>query len=671
MKKMHFLPAVLLVLLAFAYSCEKPSSDVDVEKGVTVAVNSAVWSVDSVQTTIAGKQHIDYKYTLWFSPTEGLTDREGMILADDYICAEIVSDEAPSGDFAFSSANVSLSYAGIEVNRSTVDNFTVAELYVNLLSDNVVEFNTTVTPKTGKGFSASYHGFCSKWPDSTTTKGKCITLDRVPFFYYAGPATSDPSVTEYYLLFSSADITGDSAAEASLTQEGYLLCIDLYATPDPENKKHLPSGVYSRAASVSDHTWTTSNSMIEYYDASLSRSSYQIGQSDVSISESEDGKYSFKVAFQNAEYAVDTLCFSGELPSPKDLTLPQYSLPQVEADVNFTGVKATGVYMGNLLQGAAGMMEIIVYDQNYVDDKVGGQGVILVVFADLFTNSREIRVMPGDYTMKTDFTYMSWMPATEVSYSGSVFPLGTYGMVNDGSRNGLLSYAKSGSIKISEVSEGYHVEWDLVSGYGYSLKGEYTGTIPVEDQSDDDTKDDGTSTLEKDYVLDLSAIESAKLRVDDNIFVIGYGTFKPVSDYNCGHQFIDLGGFNGTGPVGDAVRLELLTEPGKEYQVNVGKYEITPERHPAYFIPGWAVKGSFYEGGDLNGTTFKHYYGGQGESGRWYYYMDAHAAFYTGAITISDAENGQYHVSIETFDVRGHKITGEWTGPIVLPEKQN
>ena len=671
MRKISSLPAILLAVLCFAASCEKSVENND-GSAAAVEIKSVVWTLDSLATTVGGKPHTDYTYTLWLSPTEDLTDKEGMILADDYVCASITGSSRPAGDFALSSKTVSLSYGALTVDASTFDNYSVAELYVNLQSDNVVDFRATVTPNSGEGaFSVNYHGFCHKWPEAVSAKGQRITLDRVPFFYYAGPTKADSTVTEYYLLLSSADVTGDSAAEASLTGEGYLLCIDLYATPDPEDKKHLPSGVYSRASAAADHVWTTGNSMIEHYDASLARTSFQLGQSDIELTEDSEGVYSFKVAFQNSDYTVDTLCFSGALPSPKDLTLPQYSLPQYEGDVNFTGVKATGIYMGNMLQGAAGMMEIVVYDQNYLDDKVGGQGVILIVFADLFTNSREIRVMPGDYKMKTDFTYMSWMPATEVSYSGSVFALGTYGMVNDGSRNGLYSYAKSGSISISEVTDGYHVEWDLVSGYGYSIKGEYTGSIPVEDQSDDDTKDDGTSTLEKDYELDLSSIESAKLTVDDNIFVIGYGTFKPVSDYYCGHQFIDLGGFSGNGPEGDAVRLELLTKPGEEYQVNVGKYEITPERHPAYFIPGWAVKGSFYEYGDLNGTTFKHYYGGQGESGKWYYYMDAHAAFYTGAITISEADGGQYHISIETYDVRGHKITGEWTGPIELPEKQN
>lgn len=658
------MPACLLAVLCLAASCEKTAQQEEEQNSDAVKISSAVWSVDAVETTIAGKPHTDYKYTLWFSPTAGLTDRQGMLLADDYICAEVTVDDKPAGDFSFTSKKVSLSYAGVTVNASTVDGFEKAELYINLESDNVVEFRTAVKSGDGEGFSADYRGFCSRWPEKKAATGELITMDRVPFFYYAGPTSDDPSIHEFYLVLANAEVTGDTAGSASLTGEGYLACIDLYTAADPDNKKHLPDGVYTRASEVGDHVWTTSNTMIEHYDKNLNRSVFQLADEKVEFVE-KDGEYSVKIAFQNSDYKIDTLYYSGVLPSAKDLTLPSYSLPQVEDDVIFTGVKATGIYMGNLLQGAAGMMELLIYDQNYLDEKVGGQGVLLIVFADLFTNSREIRVMPGDYTMKTDFTYMSWMPATEVEYSGSVFPLGTYGMVNDGSRNGLFSYAKSGSIKITEVSGGYHVEWDLTSGYGYSIKGEYTGSIAVEDQSDDETHDDGTSTLEKDYELDLSNVESAKLRSDDDIFVIGYGTFKPVSDYNCGHQFIDIGGFSGNGPEGDSVRLELLTEPGQENQVNVGKYEITPERHPAYFIPGWAVKGSFYEYGELDGTTFKHYYGGQGESGRWYYYMDAHAAFYTGTITISDAGNGEYRVDIETYDVRGHKITGTWTGPVV------
>lgn len=652
MKKPVLLPILLSAILCLVGSCDKSEEKTEDADYENVQIRSVVWNAE------------EDKYTFWLSPTEGLTDRDGMLLSDDYICVELTSEDRPSSNYEFTSKTTSLSYGSISVNSSTIDNFTQAELYVNLESDNVVEFKTVITPKEGKALKADYRGFCSKWPEEKEAKGETYSLDRVPFFYYAGP-TADSSVHEFYLVLANASYTGDSAAQASLTEEGYLVCIDFYAEVDTQNKKHLPDGVYTRSTTLSDHTWKTSNTLIEYYDKKLSRSVYQVADDKIELVE-KDGVYSLKVPFQNSDYRIDTLSYTGVLPSPQDLTRPSYALPQVEGDITFTGAKATGIYMGNLLQGAAGMMQISIYDQDYVDEKIGGQGVLLVVFADLFTNSRSIRVMPGEYTMKTDFTYMSWMPTREVNYSGSVFPLGTYGVYNDGSRNGQFSYAVSGSVTITEVSEGLHVEWDLVSGYGYSIKGEYTGTIPVEDQSDDDTHDDGTSTLEKDYVLDLSGVKSASLHSDDQIFVIGYGTFKPVSDYGCGHQFIDIGGFSGNGPEGDSVRLELLTQPGQENQVNVGKYEITPERHPAYFIPGWAVKGSFYEGGELDGTTFKHYYGRQGESGRWYYYMDAHAAFYNGTVTISEAENGEYLINIETYDVRGHKITGVWTGPVEI-----
>lgn len=70
----------------------------------------------------------------------------------------------------------------------------------------------------------------------------------------------------------------------------------------------------------------------------------------------------------------------------------------------------------------------------------------------------------------------------------------------------------------------YKIEFNLTSKDGFTLNGSYTGVIPITDASDDKSDDDGTSTLERDYDMDLSKIKKAHYYTSDQVYIQGIGS---------------------------------------------------------------------------------------------------------------------------------------------------
>lgn len=186
--------------------------------------------------------------------------------------------------------------------------------------------------------------------------------------------------------------------------------------------------------------------------------------------------------------------------------------------------------------------------------------------------------------------------------------------MDDGTSFGQFSYGKEGIIKIEDagttqgedgkIEPVYKIEFNLTSKDGFTLKGSYTGVIPITDASDDKSDDDGTSTLERDYDMDLSKIKKAHYYTSDQVYIQGIG-YKPISSYGCGLQFINIGiewvgdhleDFVDREPGGDIVRVELTTEPGKENEITPGTYEVTEQRWPAYIKPGVMMRGIMLDG---------------------------------------------------------------------------
>lgn len=110
--------------------------------------------------------------------------------------------------------------------------------------------------------------------------------------------------------------------------------------------------------------------------------------------------------------------------------------------------------------------------------------------------------------------------------------------MDDGTSFGQFSYGKEGIIKIEDAgtTQGedgkeepvYKIEFNLTSKDGFTLKGSYTGVIPITDESDDKSDDDGTSTLERDYDMDLSKIKKAHYYTSDQVYIKASATNRSV-----------------------------------------------------------------------------------------------------------------------------------------------
>ena len=348
-----------------------------------------------------------------------------------------------------------------------------------------------------------------------------------------------------------------------------------------------------------------------------------------------------------------------------------FSNPQIGKDVEFEGVEATALYYGNLFDSATGMMLINIFDENYDIKGKDGYCVSLVVFSDLFGNPKNARLIPGKYTMSKGLEYGTWLPAMEVNYYGIPMVMGSYAHYLDArgeKATEKYSYGAEGEIEITELADnaGFTVNYDLFSNDGYRIRGSYTGKIPVIDNSDDKGDDDGTSTLEKDYDMDLSMWDCAYVAPLNRIWVGGMGYYdidgealkniKPTYPAPFGLQYVYIG-LKGDDGEGDRVLLELLVNDDAETYITPGTYPCTEDRFPEHFVPGHMMRGIMLEG-DFASSSFVHL----NEKT----HMDQHANFYGGEVTITKAEGGDnwFTFDIDGICVRKHHVRGSWTGPV-------
>ncbi len=177
--------------------------------------------------------------------------------------------------------------------------------------------------------------------------------------------------------------------------------------------------------------------------------------------------------------------------------------------------------------------------------------------------------------------------------------------------------------------------------------------------------------------MDLSKIKKAHYYTSDQVYIQGIG-YKPISSYGCGLQFINIGiewvgdhleDFVDREPGGDIIRLELVTEPGKENEITPGTYEVTEQRWPEFIKPGVMMRGIMLNGA-LSGSRWMHQsYSMWGDDDKIFEYMDAHALLYGGQVTITKVEGegkeNWYRFEVDGICVRKHHVRGTWEGPVV------
>lgn len=643
--------------------------------GVVREIKSAVYTVETRGNgEKADASEAASVYTIYLSPTAGLVDVDGMLIADD---AVKITVEQSSGIVDLTAVGNGIAYGEIDMNASNVGETSKADLSVEFLSPRVVRISAAIETG-GKTLTVVYYGLCKN--SDASEKGEDadkVLLDKVPLSWYLGPVKGVES-HNYYMAFTDAK-ANVSKGQVTLKEAGYLFMADLYAVPC-EDVYTLPDGEYMASQLNEDHTFTSQYTGVQYIDAEGNKTQLSLVPGEPLKVSREGDVWSISLRFVDTDGSEKSIVYEGQLQIVDQPENGGFYLPQIGRSVEVVGVSATATYYGNMLEAGTGMMQINIFDETYDTEKgQGGLGAALVVFNDLFGNPKEAVIKPHDYLPGTSFQWGSWMPAVEIPMEGLVFPLGTYVQLDDGTPFGQFSYGKEGTIKIedtgtTQVENGkdepvYKIEFNLTSKDGFTLKGSYTGVIPVTDASNDKSDDDGTSTLERDYDMDLSKITKAHYYTWDQVYIQGLG-YKPISSYGCGLQFINIGkttDFSDRIPGGDIVRMELVTEPGKENEITPGTYEVTEQRWPAYIKPGVMMRGIMLAG-DLHGSRWMHQY--PKEIGdQIYEYMDGHALFYGGQVTITKVEGegreNWYRFELDGICVRKHHVRGTWEGPVV------
>ena len=493
--------AIAACLMLASNSCKK-----DEVPNVETLTNQFCFNgvTNDIQSVLYEYDNLNGVYTFFISPSKGIEDIEAMLNANDYI--KITSSVA-NGKIDLTSEGNSLSYMDFSISSAESSGIEYSELSLVLDSNNL-RLSLSAKKNSGDELRAEYHGTC------TNVSENHITLDRAVMSFYMGKQSE---LENYYIVLTNAEFKLDDN-EYSLESEGYALQMDLYVD-NAGFVLDLPEGEYGSSSTASNFTYSDKFSGIMMKDAAGNVSELIPLSDKVVIEASGNNTYTISASFvqDGTTYSVS---FSGELPMENADFNP--SLPQIGEDLDFKGFYAEAVYEGNILENGTGLMEIVIYDENWENRISPGYGMTLVLLHDLFLDSKKSRVMPGEYTVSSSLEHSTCITTEEINIMGLVMPLGSYVMKNDGTENAEYAYVAGGNITVSENGMNTVIDGTILTPDGYTVKIYFDGPIGITDNSKDDN--DGSTTLEKDLALDLDYLPTAYCTPKTDIWVKGLGT---------------------------------------------------------------------------------------------------------------------------------------------------
>ena len=472
-------------------------------------------------------------------------------------------------------------------------------------------------------------------------------------------ATDGTLRDNFFLTFSDVEVKYDDTDQSiSISQAGWILCLDLYATnvPTADVEYVLPDGIYTKGNGTADMTYSNDYSYAVKVDDEGNMLTYPV-EGEVTVSCDDNGLYTI---ICDCEGYGETVHFQ---TSPTKITYANTEggqsgsiLPQIGADIitDFTGARAS--YRGNLFGANTGNMVISFYncDYNHETGAHTGTGycVQLCLFNRLFAESSAAQIIPGLYSRQTNFSKFSYYPGVEVTYSGITGIIGCLAQHHDANDNFSYACITGGSADIEENPDGtYTVAIDMTTADGHVVRGTYVGRIPIFDDSEDEPTVH-ISNLEDNVVLDLKQIPVARLYRMDDINDLGRWTLDIGSRGGLDQCIVDNGG--------DIIRMELLTDKQLYADIPDGTYNVLPNRYENSLISGSLMPGYFYNGGELTGTCYQHF-----EEGR-YLVMDFLAPAVDGNVIIRTEADGTKTFVMDFIDDAGFSISGSWQGPVQL-----
>lgn len=119
---------------------------IEYDKTPAVKIKSAIYEIDA-------QQH----YTFYLSPSEGITDVEGMKAANDYLAVTLAQ---PKGTVNTDKDIFELSYKDIKVTKNTLTDIAAIDLSVDLVTESRLNFRVNLEMKSGKKLFSRYENTC-------------------------------------------------------------------------------------------------------------------------------------------------------------------------------------------------------------------------------------------------------------------------------------------------------------------------------------------------------------------------------------------------------------------------------------------------------------------------------------------------------------------------------
>lgn len=499
---------------------------------------------------------------------------------------------------------------------------------------------------------------------AAASRAAAVPTTMVKYLHGQYDYNESTGVADCYMLFSDNSSATYDKYNGAQIKSGFVLYVDVFTGEIEETPKNLTAGTYTPSENNEAGTYDPYYTYLQYYDANGNEAESYSSVGNVLVENDAEGLKITVNIDKGTEIVPVTFTGVVELDDVKGPSSVYEQIKQ-NLDLEFTG--SWNVYDGNLYDSNTGAMYYNLYENGYNDNggmTEDGFSVALQMFGKMFKDSKEAAPDPGTYTMARNYNRYTFFPGVEVDYMGTTIVIGCY-VKQRKTVNGMVSYAYSyisdGTITIEEEGDGvYTFTLDCETTLGHTVKGKFTGKMPIVDLSDDDGKGSSLSTLEDDVALDLEQHKSC--------YVWNGGVVN-----GCQTFLVDVGSPNGRGgnTEGDIMRLELVLPAGTQY-IQEGNYTVMAEKYETYYQPFTLGRGRWVSasggGTDLSGTRYMHF-----EEGR-YLVMDHYAPAASGnvgitkisGVTKAEGDNDQYKIDIALMCDAQFHMDGSWSGPAEL-----
>lgn len=468
-----------------------------------------------------------------------------------------------------------------------------------------------------------------------------LSMDRTTKVLYYGDRRTE-GVYNYYFGLGDKEFIKDAEGDDAAAEGGHIVFVDLYSTVGAESWESavLPDGTYTltdtKEAGTVDSYYTRlqinedgAQKSVDFTDGSIEVKTSDKGKLITAVFTLEDGS-TLGLAYEGAMVFGD----------PDAGSEPGAVVQPIQNDVNEKFVYAEASYYGDPYNGGSDNYMVFMVSKEPTADGYLANDSYCVALSFYQENGSVIDLAPGTYNVAD--SYAAGTLESGFNFFGEY--TGTYVIkISDDGNTAEASTIESGSATVSKTSDSYKITLDLVTTEGKSIKGTYEGSLEIVDESGDGGDEGGNTTLEGDYVLDLSKAEAA---------LTYYGDYYENGLANWILDIVDN--------TGDEIVIELVTPatsttelpiPEKQYNMSVDN--------------GVGVIAGASNGGYTSGT--------------WYYdastidddgYVTGYAAAIDGNVKLSK-DGDKTTVTFEFVDELYNLFSGTWTGVIPAAEDQS